>query len=130
MFVSGAPKTAVSLLDSSSYSELYRYDTDYDNTGKILKFLGRIGNYYYVITMPSLANATGGVKIIALNKADLTVAFSKDLPADPFEENGGLITYWKNCSTVAQVSQTGFLGVSTYNSNTLGLRVARFSAIF
>lgn len=129
-FVGNAPKTAISLLDKTSYAETHIFDTDFDNTGKILKFLGRVGNYYYVITMPNNSNATSGVKVVALNKSDLSVAFSRDLPADPFEENNGTIAYWYNCSTVPQVSQTGFVGVSTYNANTLGLRIVRFSAIF
>lgn len=131
VFVGGTgPKTALSLLDKTYYAETHSFDTDFDNTGKILKFLGRVGDYYYVITMPNDINATNGVKIIALNKADLSVAVTRDLPADPFGENNGTVAYWHNCSTVPQVSQTGFVGVSTYNANTLGLRIVRFSAIF
>lgn len=117
----------VSLLDKTSYAELAYYEA---NIGDVLKCLGRIGNYYYVLTMPSNLTATSGVKLILLNKSDLSVAFTRDLPSDPFNEYEGKITFWLNIVYTMQISQTGFLGVSTYNTSTLGLRIARFSGIF
>lgn len=127
------PKTALSLLDKSTRTTLYTYDVPYvantSNKNRLL-FLGRIDNYYYVITMPYDPDATSGVKFVLLNAADLTVALEKALPSDPFNENEGKITFWYNAFSEAQISQTGFLGVYSYNSTTLKWRVARFSAVF
>lgn len=128
-FVSGAPTTKLSIMDKTSYNDLYSYDVDFDNTGNVLKFLGCVGDYYYVIVMPNNSNATSGVKLVLLDKSNLSVVFTKDLPADPFGENSGRITFWSTCKGMPQVSQTGFIGAGTYTTGSK-LRIVRFSEIF
>lgn len=118
---------SIELLDKTSYTSVYTYTSD---TNNVLKCLGRNGDYYYIIEYPSSSSATSGVKLKLLSKSDLSVAFTRDLPADPFNENSGFTTFWRNCSCIIQNTQTGFLGVGTYNANTLALRVARISGIF
>lgn len=122
--------TTLHAVDKISYATLLSYDVDYANTGNVIKFLGKIGNYYYVLVYPYSNIATSGVKLVVLNKADFSVAYTKDLEADPFNENNGYITFWYNCNVIPQESQTNYLVAGTFNSSTLGLRVVRFSAIF
>lgn len=107
---------------------LYRYPTTADNTTNY-KIIGMIGDYIYCLKTPVSSTSTSEVKLLLLNKSDLTVAFERVLPNDPFNENNGLPTFWTNCTMQAQFSRTGFLGVSTYNAPTLGLRIARFSGL-
>lgn len=119
--------TSLALIDKTSFAELYKYPLNPDIDHR-LKFLGRIGNYYYVIIRPA-TNITGQAKLVLLSSNNLSVAYEKQLPDDPFNENNGNPTFWLNCNTVPQISQTGFLGVSTYNTSTLGLRIVRFSGL-
>lgn len=121
----------LALVDNSTLASLYTYGETYSPTNKVrLIFLGRLDDYYYCVQTPFDESATTGVKLILLNKADLSVAYQKDLPADPFNENNGTVKFWVNAYATAQISQTGFLGVASYNSTGLKWRVARFSGIF
>lgn len=107
--------------------------TDIDE-GEILRLLGKINNYIYCLKIPSDRDGTPDsvVKLILLNDTDLTPAFEKVLPNDPFNENYGYPTFWTNysASTVPQVSETGFLSFGSFDNSGLKLRVARFSGIF
>lgn len=95
-----------------------------------LKIVGEINDLLYVLSVPaSNISASSEVKLILLNTSDLSFAFEKVLPNDPFNENNGVPTFWVDCKSMPQVSKTGFLGVSTYNQSTLGLRIARFSGL-
>lgn len=118
----------LSLLDKTSLSTLYTYPASPDTSKKLI-FLGKSGNYYYVIEKPNVDTVIGGVKLVILNSADLSVAFERTLPDDPFNENNGKPTFWMNSECIAQITNSGFLAVSTYDSSTLALRVARFSAL-
>ena len=95
--------------------------------------LGKIGNYLYVLTIPTITITPDSVvKLVLLDADDLSVAFEKVLPNDPFGENYGYPYFWTNVNgwTIPQVSETGFLSFGRYDNSTLGLRVARFSGIF
>ena len=122
------------IYDKTSYAVLYSYTSQIPSgslSGRVVKFLGKIGNYYYLLTMQNPAHVISNdpVNLIILNDSDLSVAYEKELPRDPFNENNNNPTFWFNCETIPQISQTGFLGVSTYNSSTLGLRIVRFSGL-
>jgi hypothetical protein len=96
---------------------------------KKVKLLGEIDNNLYVLSLPTTVNPDSEIKLILLDSSDLSVVMEKTLENDPFNENYGNPTFWVNCTFKPQVSQTGFLGVSTYNASTLGLRVVRFSGL-
>lgn len=106
---------------------LYRLEA-----GENRKFylFGKIDSYLYCLDLPTTSAANSVVKFKLLNASDLTVAFEKVLPNDPYNENSGLPTFWMNATCIPQVSHTGFVGLGTYTASTLGLRIARFSTIF
>lgn len=118
------------LTDKTSFAELAVFPTDYDTIRKQHKFLGKIGNYYYVLRLPAYYTDEKVVKLFLLNESDLSVAYEKDLPVDPFNENNGATTFWANATIFPQDSITGYLACSTFDVNTLSLRIARFSGIF
>ena len=106
----------------------------HDNATEKLVFLGRIGDNYYFVVCPKDANATSGVKIILLNKDTFAKTLEQDVESDPFEENGGKVTFWYTFSGVNNfnlptVSNTGFLNYSTYNNSTQKLRCARIGEL-
>lgn len=107
---------------------LYYYTA---GVGKKIKIIGAVSGNLYVLVVPTAnISSASEVKFVILDMADMTSIHEEVLPNDPFNENNGLPTFWTDCQGMFQVSQTGFVGVSTYNSNTLGLRIARFSTIF
>lgn len=97
-------------------------------SGDISRFIGKIGSYYYLLDINTNVSSKQ-VKLVMLDSSNFTTVFTKILPNDPFNEYSGDITFWKNCYIMPQISNTGFLGVSTYDSSTLGLRIARFSGL-
>lgn len=122
------------IYDKTSYTVLDSYTSPTPSgsvSGRVVKFLGKVDNYYYLLTMqnPQYVISNDPINLIILNDSDLSVAYEKELPRDPFNENNGNPTFWFNCETIPQISQTGFLGVSTYNTSTLGLRIVRFSGL-
>ena len=128
IFTGTVPETDFVVRDKTSLAELFRFSVA-DGILNRLKFLGRIGNYYYVLTMPNSTSSTIPVKITLIDATDYSTAWEKELPKDPFNENNGAATFWTSANTVVQVSQTGFLAVSTFNTTTSALRIARFSAL-
>lgn len=107
---------------------LYSYS---EGVGKKIKIIGAVSGNLYVLVVPTAnISSASEVKFVILDMADLTSIHNEVLPNDPFNENNGVPTFWIDCKGMFQVSQTGFVGVSTYNANTLGLRIARFSTIF
>lgn len=127
--VAGAKNTALATYDPVSLTLIYKYQEPFgDSESRFLKLVGTNDDGILILSIPYDTNATSGVKLKLLD-TDMTVILEKDLPADPFNENGGKITFWFNCNAIPQCSKTGFLGVSTYNSSTLDLRIARFSGL-
>ena len=90
---------------------------------------GKIGNYLYCLDKPTTNTVDSIVKFKLLDSNDLSVVYEKVLPNDPFNENSGLPTFWINATCIPQVSNTNFVGIGTYNSSTLGLRIVRFSGL-
>ena len=104
-------------------TDLYTYVSE---SGRYCKLLGKIGSYIYVLDYPSTMLTTSEVKLVLLDETDLSVVYEKTLPVSPFNED---LNFWTSCVCYPQNTNTGFLAVSTYNTSTLGLRVARFSAL-
>ena len=102
------------LYDPSDYTVVQTY-THADPT-ETIKLLGRMGENYYFISCPKNISATSGVKVFLLNKDDLTTFYTQDLPSDPFNENGGAVTFWRNCTVNPLTSTSGYLGASTYSN--------------
>lgn len=125
--ISGTGWNSFAILDKSTLAELYQFPADPSTDKKVLKFLGKIDNYYYLIGYPY--SGSGDVKLYLLDDSDLSVALEKTLPDDPFEEYSGQRTFWYNCNCVPSISKSGFLGIGTYSANGLKLRIARFSEI-
>lgn len=115
------------LTDKISFAELAVFPTDYDTVRCKHIFLGKIGTYYYVLRLPAYMGQTEEVKLFVLNEADLSVAYEKVLPNDPFDENSGALTFWQNSNVFPQISNTGFLSLAGLSS--AGIRFARFSAL-
>ena len=127
------PRSAGNYITTRSGADMTTVLNRYDaGDGYTLKMLGMIDGYIYLLKMPySSSAANPEIKLLLLDSTDMTtVVHQKTLPVDPFNENNGAPTFWRNCEMVPQVSQTGFVGVSTYNSSTLDLRIVRFSTIF
>lgn len=120
------------LYDSVAFQEIARFTVNENPTGKPshrMAFLGRNGNYYYVIKSPYEAQV-GGVSLILLSKDDLSVVYEMELPSDPFNEYNGMCNYYLSGRWIGYPSQTGFVGFSgaTTSGNTVG-RIMRFSAL-
>lgn len=120
------------LYDSVAFQEIARFTVNENTTGKPshrMAFLGRIGDYYYVIKSPYVAQA-GGVSLILLSKDDLSVVYEMELPSDPFNEYNGMCNYYLSGGGTGYPSQTGFVGFrgATTSGNTVG-RIMRFSAL-
>lgn len=127
--MSGAFNTALATYDPVSLTLIDKYQEPFgDSENRFLKLVGTNDDGILILSIPYDDNATSGVKLKLLD-LDMTTILEKELPADPFNENNGKITFWYNCKAIPQCSNTGFLGVSTYNSSTLGLRIARFSGL-
>lgn len=105
---------------------LYRVEMP---SGRQIIMIGKIGSYIYCLDLPTTNTINDEVKLKLFNESDLSVAYEKVLPNDPFNENSGLPTFWINATCVPQVGNTNFVGIGTYNSSTLGLRIARFSGL-
>lgn len=115
---------ATEFIDKTDMSSVFTFTP----SGDISRFIGKIGNYYYLLDINTNVSSKQ-VKLVMLDSSDFTTAFTKILPNDPFNEYSGDITFWKNCYIMPQISNTGFLGVGTYDTSTLGLRIARFSGL-
>lgn len=118
-------RTTINIVDKDDLSVLHSYTVN-----NYIRFLGKIGSYYYVLNIPENTATYGVAKLLLLSDDDLSVVDTKDLPDDPFNENGGAPNFWVNCQSFPHISKSGFLGVATYNVNNLALRIARFSGIF
>lgn len=94
----------------------------YTLTGWKLSLIGRLGDYYYL-----LARKDGVSKLIVLTNDNLTFVLETVLPVDPFEENSGADSFWGSIKIIPQVSKTGFLGASYYNSGVF--RCVRFGEL-
>ena len=121
------------LYDSVAFQEIARFTVN-ENTGTGkpshgMAFLGRNGDYYYVIKYPYVAQV-GGVSLILLSKDDLSVVYEMELPSDPFNEYDGMCNYYLRGGWTGYPSQTGFVGFrgATTSGNAVG-RIMRFSAL-
>lgn len=120
------------LYDSVAFQEIARFTVNENPTGKPshgMAFLGRNGDYYYVIKYPFVAQV-GGVSLILLSKDDLSVVYEMELPSDPFNEYDGMCNYYLDGGGTEYPSQTGFVGFkgATTSGKTVG-RIMRFSAL-
>ena len=120
------------LYDSVAFQEIARFTVNENTTGKPshgMAFLGRNGDYYYVIKHPYEAQV-GGVSLILLSKDDLSVVYEMELPSDPFNEYDGMCNYYLGGGGTGYPSQTGFVGFkgATTSGDTVG-RIMRFSAL-
>lgn len=113
------------LYDKLTYAVLETYT--HDDTDEKLIFVGRIGDNYYFVATPKTDGLTGA-KLVLLDKDDLSVVLTQDLESDPFNENNGLTTFWSNCSTIPQVSNSGYLSVDTWSGSSF--RCARIGEIY
>lgn len=104
------------LYNKSSFVAEYTY-TD---AGWKFNFLGRIGNYYYLV-----ATKDGNAKLVVLSKTDLSFVWEQPLENDPFGEND--TTFWTNIDCYPHVSLSGFLGACVYTASKL--RVVRIGQL-
>ena len=103
----------------STMATEHTYTPESDTT---MRFVGRNGNYYYLIEYTA-----NSAKLRLLNVSDLTSAWTQDLPLNPFDDEG-ITNFWSSMSFVAHISQTGFLAVAGTALNKT--RVVRFSTLF
>lgn len=118
---------ALLLYDSVAFQLVAEFAVD--SKTHTISFLGRNGDYYYVIKRPKKSQV-GGVSLLLLSKDDLSVVYEQEMPSDPFNEYNGNCDYWLGGGADAYVSQSGFVGFkgSTTSGNTVG-RIVRFSAL-
>lgn len=97
-------------------------------TGYKKQFIGRNGDYYYLIKYPYPV-AKEGVSLVLLSADDLSVVYEQELPADPFGEYNGYCNFYTGGSTTG-ISQSGFVGImgNTKSNYTVG-RIMRFSQL-
>lgn len=108
----------ISLVDKDSLTEGLSYTA---STGTNLTFVGRNGNFYYIVERDT---ATGLTTLKLLRKTDFALSYVKDLPSDPF---GDEIDFWASFNVSPIVSKSGFLAIG---GNTSGqTRIVRFSSL-
>lgn len=112
----GATRDIFCLYNKNSFA----VEHSYTDTGWKLNFLGRIGNYYYLV-----GTKDGNAKLVVLSKTDLSFVWKQPLENDPFGEND--TTFWTNIDCYPHVSLSGFLGASVYTASKL--RVVRIGQL-
>ena len=88
-------------------------------SGYNVVFVGRNGTYYYFVEYKS-----DDAKLRVVKQSDMSLAFEESLPVDPFNDG---VDFWATCTTVPQITKSGYLGVS--GSVTGNLRIVRFSEL-
>lgn len=88
-------------------------------SGYSLLFLGKNGTYYYFIEYKS-----DDAKLRVVKQSDMSLAFEESLPVDPFNDG---VDFWATCTTIPQITKSGYLGVS--GSEAGKLRIVRFSEL-
>lgn len=112
--VSTSVNIKLAIYETGAYAELASYQTE---GNKAFHFLGKNGAYYYIIQYDAL-DTSAIPTLILLNEEDLSIAYEKELPIDPFNEYDGLNTFYAAGTYVGGTEFVSYTGYVAFKGNT------------